>query len=58
MVTIIESVRTSKNFLEKNFCFGEPFHMETTSCLKYFVNNCGYSHMDIVGFRPVTGSSR
>ena len=32
--------------------------MKTRVGLKYFVTNCGCSHMDIDGVRPVTARSR
>ena len=32
--------------------------MKTRVCLKYFANDCGYSHMDMDGFRLITTSSR
>ena len=51
---------TSKNFLKNklNFCRSALFNMKTRVSLKYLGNNCGCSHMDMNGFRPVTARSR
>ena len=32
--------------------------MKTRAGLKYFANDCGCSHMDMDGLRPVAASSR
>ena len=41
-----------------NFCRSALFHMKTRVGLKYFLNDCGYSHMDLDGFIPVAANSR
>ena len=55
-------VCTSKNFLKnRNLIFAVVRYftwMKTRVCVKYFVNNCGCSNMDMDGFNPVTASSR
>ena len=40
-----------------NFCPSALFHMKTRAGIKCFVNDCGCSHINMDGFRPVTASS-